>query len=142
MSLHDDTTVLKGYVAWLDGRIAASFEECSASKLSLDRERQVFERLGSHENILRYYGLVEVQQSIHSLRLERALHGNLRSFIRVNDPVPLPQRLTWVADLAAGLAYIHSKKVFHCDFSCRNVFLTGENAVKIGDFGGGGGKIG
>jgi serine/threonine protein kinase len=45
-------------------------------------------------------------------------------------------RLTWVIDLAAGLAYIHSKKVFHCDFSCRNIFLTGENVVKIGDFGG------
>jgi len=33
---------------------------------------------------------------------------------------------------------MHSKKVYHCDFSCRNVLLTEENVVKIGDFGGAG----
>ena len=47
-------------------------------------------------------------------------------------------RLAWAEGLAAGQAHIHSKRVYHCDFSCRNVFLTDDNMIKIGDFGGAG----
>lgn len=34
------------------------------------------------------------------------------------------------------MAYMHSKGVFYCDFSCRNVFVFDDWVVKIGDFGG------
>lgn len=38
-------------------------------------------------------------------------------------------------DVAAGLAYVHSRKVQHADLSCRNLFLFDGFRVKIGDFG-------
>lgn len=38
--------------------------------------------------------------------------------------------------MGAGLDYIYSRGVIHCDFSCRNVFLTAQRQIKIGDFGG------
>ena len=142
MSLYDQkkTTVLKGYIVVLDGRAAYGMENEERRKRSLDLEYQVYERLGSHRNILRCLGWVQVQEHARSLHLEYASKGSLRSFIETNAacPVGMPLRLTWAADLAAGLVHIHSKSVYHCDFSCRNVFLTGDDVVKIGDFGGSG----
>jgi len=136
--LYDNTTVLKGYVVVLDGRVTNRFEEVESRKRSLELEHQVYERLGLHQNILRCYGWVQVQEHARSLRLEYASKGSLRSFIETSRPVGMSLRITWAVDLAAGQAYIHSKSVYHCDFSCRNVFLTDHDVVKIGDFGGAG----
>ncbi len=138
VSRYDGTTVLKGYVVWLDGRERISFESQESPKRSLDREREIYERLGTQPCILGYYGVVALKPDVHSLRLEYASNGDLRSFIRANEPdsISISQRLTWAIDLASGLSYIHSKGVFHCDFSCRNIFVTKDKSVKIGDFGG------
>ncbi|KAG4439044.1 hypothetical protein IFR05_005472 [Cadophora sp. M221] len=38
--------------------------------------------------------------------------------------------------IAGGMAHIHSQNIFHCDFSCRNIFVFEDWVVKIGDFGG------
>lgn len=78
-----------------------------------------------------------MQPGVFSLRLELASKGSLRHFIETNasDTVGILQRLAWAVDVVAGMAYIHSKGVFHCDFSCRNIVLTEENVVKICDFG-------
>ena len=38
--------------------------------------------------------------------------------------------------IASALAHMHSKGVFHCDLSCRNIFLLDDWVVKVGDFGG------
>lgn len=47
ISRYDDTTVLKGCVVWLDGRERISFESQELPKYSLDREREVYGRLGT-----------------------------------------------------------------------------------------------
>jgi serine/threonine protein kinase len=142
VSLYDqkETSVLKGYVVVLDGRVVYAAEDEEGRKRSLDLEHQAYKRLGSHDNILHYKGQVEVQKNVHSLHLEYASKGSLRSFIETNAacPVGMPLRLKWAVDLAAALVHIHSKRVYHCDFSCRNVFLTKDDVVKIGDFGGAG----
>ncbi|KAF1913477.1 kinase-like domain-containing protein, partial [Ampelomyces quisqualis] len=52
--------------------------------------------------------------------------------------IALALRLRWATDVAAGLAHVHSKGVFHCDLSCRNVLLTEQSVVKVCDFGGAG----
>jgi serine/threonine protein kinase len=137
VSLYDETTVLKGYVVVLNGRVTNFMENEEAKKRSLNQEYEVYKRLARHKSILQCIGQVEVEPNVHSLHLELASKGSLRSFIKANvpDDFGLPLRLAWVMDLATGLAYMHSKRVFHCDFSCRNVLLTGRDAVKICDFG-------
>jgi serine/threonine protein kinase len=138
VSAYDETTVLKGYLVVLDGQVTDLFSNVERSKRALAVEYQVYERLGQHSNILKCFGWVEVQPNAFSLRLELALKGNLRSFIETTDSsqVAVSFRLTWARDLAAGLAHIHSRRVFHCDFSCRNALLTEKSVVKICDFGG------
>ncbi|KAF1364701.1 kinase-like protein [Lizonia empirigonia] len=140
VSAHDEKTVLKGYYVVHNGRLTTSFCNVERSQRSLNVEYQAYQRLGQHKNILKCFGWVEVQPGAHSLRLEFASQGNLRSYIETTNSsqVGLSVRLSWAIDLAAGLAHIHSQRVFHCDFSCRNVVLTEQNIVKVCDFGGAG----
>ena len=37
--------------------------------------------------------------------------------------------------MAEALAYVHSQKVLHRDLKLANIFLDGDQHVKIGDFG-------
>jgi len=37
--------------------------------------------------------------------------------------------------IASAVAHMHSQGVFHCDVSCRNIFLLDDRVVKVGDFG-------
>lgn len=41
----------------------------------------------------------------------------------------------WFVQLCLALDYIHGRKVLHRDLKTQNVFLTGNNTVKLGDFG-------
>ncbi|KAH9224965.1 kinase-like domain-containing protein, partial [Leptodontidium sp. 2 PMI_412] len=44
--------------------------------------------------------------------------------------------LQMAVQISGGMTHIHSQNVFHCDFSCRNIFVFEDWLVKIGDFGG------
>lgn len=132
----DGETVLKGYQVWEGGKIRAKFEESSEEELS--RENQIYELLGEHPQILKCFGLEEVHTGIFSLRLELASLASVREYIETNpdNPPPLQTRSQMALDVATGIAYIHSRGVWHSDISCRNFFLFSDFRVKIGDFGG------
>jgi len=111
-------------------------EENGCEKL-LAKEDHVYRLLGEYPHILRCYGLVEVHPSVHSLRLERALHGNVREFIRNYKTTPLSEegRLNMALGVSSAIAHMHSKNIIHCDISCRNLLLFPGWRVKVGDFG-------
>jgi serine/threonine protein kinase len=130
----DERFVLKGYEVWLSGRRYGRIGNVD-SKAALALEDTIYKRLGTHPCILKYDGQVLVTEDIYSLKLERAL-GNLRRLI-LNCPAPTePTRLKMAMQISCGMVYMHSKNVFHCDFSCRNVFVFEDWRLKIGDFGG------
>ncbi|KAI9766115.1 MAG: hypothetical protein M1839_005031 [Geoglossum umbratile] len=130
----DERFVLKGYEVWRDGRCYGRMGNTN-SKASLELEDIVYQRLGAHPHILEYDGQVLVRADVYSLKLERAL-GNLRKLI-LECPAPIERtRLEMAIQISCGMAYMHSMNVFHCDFSCRNVFVFKDWLLKIGDFGG------
>jgi len=43
--------------------------------------------------------------------------------------------LTWFIQIALGVRYIHRKNILHRDLKTKNIFITGDNIIKLGDFG-------
>lgn len=43
--------------------------------------------------------------------------------------------ISWLFQVARGMNYLSSRRVFHGDLAARNVLLSDENVVKICDFG-------
>jgi serine/threonine protein kinase len=136
VSLYDTSTVLKGYQVWHNGQCHRSLEPDDFSKKSLDREHTVYQRLGVHPNILRYYGRVDLAPGVYSLRFELAERGSLRDLVVSTKAPPIGIRLWLAWQTSLALAYIHSKSVVHGDISCRNILICQDWIVKISDFGG------
>ena len=67
-----------------------------------------------------------VMEYVEGGDLEMALRRDARNF---------PQRIRWMQQIAEGLAYAHQEGVIHRDLKLRNVFVTRNQTVKIGDFG-------
>jgi serine/threonine protein kinase len=98
----------------------------------LEREKLVYERLGRHSGILRYFGAVE-----KAIILQFASETSIRQyFARQTHHVPLFTKLRWVEQLVDAVCFIHIRGVLHGDLSCHNVFLDGGLNVKLGDFAG------
>ena len=132
--MDDDCFVLKGSEVWLNGRCYGRTGNVDSQK-TLALEDTIYQRLGPHPHILKYDGKLLVREDTYSLKLERAL-GNLRNLI-LACPVPAEQtRLKMAMQISCGMAHAHSRNVFHCDFSCRNVLVFTDWLLKIGDFGG------
>lgn len=123
--------VIKATGFWLDGEMydhAALAEDTSET---FKREGAIYDTLGSHEHILKSYGVAylpaaqseepgptaESEREAWALKLERAPHGNLRERILKGDKLPMAQRLDMALDLAETLQYIHSRGVMWGDIS-------------------------
>ncbi|OBT68265.1 hypothetical protein VE03_02356 [Pseudogymnoascus sp. 23342-1-I1] len=98
----------------------------------MERERRVYQRLGHHDRILRYYGDLG-----DDIILQYACHGSIRQYLSSQTkPVALSLKLGWIEHIAEAVAFIHPKNVLHSDISCNNVFLDQSLSVKPGDFAG------
>ncbi|KAH7317304.1 kinase-like domain-containing protein [Rhexocercosporidium sp. MPI-PUGE-AT-0058] len=132
----DNITVLKGYQVWFDGNLVFDYGATCEERLA--REAAIYKHLGKHPRILTCFGLEEVHPGVHSLRLEMAPLGCIRTYIRknANSPPPIQHRLQMALDVATGLNYMHLRGAMSCDLSCTNLFVFDELRVKLGDFGG------
>lgn len=95
----------------------------------LDRgivERQALGRLGSHPNIIGYFG----EATPNSIVLERGIP--LLSPERIGL-VPTQKKLAWIRDVAEGLLYIHQQGIIHADVGCENIVIV-DGQLKIIDF--------
>ncbi|GIM07965.1 hypothetical protein Vretimale_12047, partial [Volvox reticuliferus] len=96
--------------------------------------------LGQHPNIIRFIGICTSPPrivteyykmgSLYSL-LKEARQGN----IRTREKLAWDKRLIMLKDIAAGMAYLHSRDYIHGDLRSPNVFVTEDQHLKIGDFG-------
>lgn len=98
----------------------------------LQRETLVYERLGRHSNIAKYFG-----STADGIVLERGecLRNVLRQ--RGKNSKRDSEKLNWAIQ-AAGLAYMHSLNVVHADVGPHNLILVDANRIKWLDFEGSG----
>ena len=101
-----------------------------------------------HENIVRFLGLCRGDDSgprsndaFTSLFVVQELcASDLRGLLV--DTLPIMDLSAWsntvlriAREMAAGMAYLHSREIAHRDLKPENVFLTQDGTVRIGDFG-------
>nr|WQM43603.1 testis-specific serine kinase 4 [Eurycea tynerensis] len=99
----------------------------------LPREVQVMKTL-RHRHIINFYQAIETTSRVY-LVLELAPSGD--AVERLQKVGPLPECLAgkWFAQLARGMAYIHSKGIVHRDLKLENLLLDKKSNIKISDFG-------
>ncbi|KAF3857924.1 hypothetical protein F7725_011125, partial [Dissostichus mawsoni] len=104
-----------------DQVMAMKMNKISSNRANMLREVQLMNRL-CHPNILRWY--------INGGNLEQLLDGN--------NHLSWPMRVKLACDIASGLAYLHSKGIFHRDLTSKNCLIKCEDtgyAAVVGDFG-------
>lgn len=91
-----------------------------------------------HPNIVDYIGSY-VEEGSLIIIMEYCDVGDLSYHIKKRNKEEKKftedEVLNWFIQISMALVYIHSKKVLHRDIKASNIFLTGNNTVKLGDFG-------
>lgn len=87
-----------------------------------------------HENVMTYCGVGSLQNTCSVLIMERA-EQNLSSFIERSTALEPKNKLLILTGIANGLAYLHSKSIFHGDLKPPNILIVPEVTPKISDYG-------
>jgi serine/threonine protein kinase len=67
--------------------------------------------------------------------LERAENGTVADYILTSDRSPLlKQRLTWCREATEAVAWIHARRILHCDIQPTNLLLDKKLHIKLSDF--------
>ncbi|PCH43815.1 hypothetical protein WOLCODRAFT_138608 [Wolfiporia cocos MD-104 SS10] len=95
-------------------------------------------RAGGHPNVLAYIDSWEEDETLF-IRTELCANGNFAHFlVTYGRKYPrLDEGRVWriLAELSAGLNYIHKHGVLHLDLKPDNIFISQSGRLKIGDFG-------
>nr|XP_028577928.1 serine/threonine-protein kinase Nek3-like isoform X2 [Podarcis muralis] len=89
-----------------------------------------------HPNIVAYLESFEDDGHLYIV-MEYCDDGDLMQKIKLQKGKLFPEDtiLNWFAQICLGLKYIHDKRVLHRDIKSKNIFLTQNGKVKLGDFG-------
>ncbi|KAF8063355.1 kinase-like domain-containing protein [Lyophyllum atratum] len=85
----------------------------------------------SHANLLPIYGLYRYAMSL-CLVSPWMEHGDVSNFLREH---PDANRALLVADVAYGVAYLHSNDIIHGDLKGANILVNGSRRACLADFG-------
>ena len=91
-----------------------------------------------HPNVVSYIDSF-LEQGVLIIVMEYCEVGDLGYHIKLkakkNEYFTEEEVLNWFTQICLALEYIHGRKVLPRDLKASNIFLTGNNFVKLGDFG-------
>ncbi|KFP64019.1 Serine/threonine-protein kinase Nek3, partial [Cariama cristata] len=108
----------------------------SSSDLGNSRKEAVLLAKMKHPNIVAYKESFEADGHLYIV-MEYCDDGDLMQKIKHQRGNLFPEDtiLHWFVQMCLGVKHIHDKRVLHRDIKSKNVFLTQNGKVKLGDFG-------
>lgn len=99
--------------------------------LDIAKEASIYHRIGPHERLVRILG-----HSRNGLILEHMTNGDLKTYMKAQESIPLSQKMKWAYQIAQAVSLLHSNGIIHCDIKPRNFLLDATLNIKIIDFSG------
>nr|XP_046245646.1 serine/threonine-protein kinase Nek3 isoform X2 [Scatophagus argus] len=106
------------------------------SKLENSRREAVLLSTMKHPNIVKFREAFEADDLL-CIVMEYCSGGDLLQRMRRQKTAQfcVDDILRWFAQMCAATQHIHDKRVLHRDLKSKNIFLTGNGTIKLGDFG-------
>ena len=93
-----------------------------------------FSRKITHNNVIRIYDFLKLSGN-YAISMEYFPSHTLGAEIKKKKPIPLGKALSWVKDIALGMAEAHQAGVVHRDLKPANLLINDDGLLKIVDFG-------
>ncbi|XP_030600547.1 serine/threonine-protein kinase Nek3 [Archocentrus centrarchus] len=106
------------------------------SKLESSRREAILLSRMKHPNIVAFREAFEADDLL-CIVMEYCSGGDLLQRIKQqkSHQFSLDNILKWFAEMCTGAKHIHDQRVLHRDLKSKNIFLTDDGTVKLGDFG-------
>ncbi|KAF7503563.1 hypothetical protein GJ744_003636 [Endocarpon pusillum] len=117
------------WIGQVDEITALKYPHTSEEMKRVRIEAKFLSVLGSHPRVVQSKGLTK-----DGLLLEFALNGNLNDYLITHPEVSLERRLAWCIQATEAVAYIHSKRVLHCDIRHDNLLPDADLDLKLAEF--------
>nr|CAI5868159.1 unnamed protein product [Callosobruchus analis] len=99
----------------------------------LPRELKILGNI-KHPNIVQVHQIIDMKHAVYMF-MDYCEKGDLLEYIRMHGPFTVEACQSIFKQVVDAVYYLHSLDVAHRDIKCENVFLTGKNYAKLGDFG-------
>ncbi|XP_078209191.1 focal adhesion kinase 1 isoform X12 [Callithrix jacchus] len=126
------------YISPENPALAVAIKTCKNCTSDSVREKFLQEALTmrqfDHPHIVKLIGVIT--ENPVWIIMELCTLGELRSFLQVRKySLDLASLILYAYQLSTALAYLESKRFVHRDIAARNVLVSSNDCVKLGDFG-------
>jgi serine/threonine-protein kinase len=106
----------------------------NASALRRLKQETLLARQIAHKNVIRVFDL-GVSEGLRFITMEFVEGSDLKSILEVRKKLPVEEALDLLGQITQGLSAAHSEGVVHRDLKPQNILVSGNNRVRIVDFG-------
>uniref|UniRef100_A0A0N4ZXC1 Tyrosine-protein kinase n=1 Tax=Parastrongyloides trichosuri TaxID=131310 RepID=A0A0N4ZXC1_PARTI len=85
-----------------------------------------------HTNLLQFYGILESDSKIRIL--EFCPGGSLSSHLKRDKEITMEELYLYCYEISRGMEYLHRKNCIHKNLQCKNVLVSTQGSLKIGDY--------
>ncbi len=117
------------YIGEIDETTVLKYAQPGENPDQVRIEAKILDVLGPHPRIIQSQGLTE-----HGLLLEFMPNGNVYDYLLAHPDVSLDRRLVWCVQAAEAVAFIHSRRVLHCDIRHDNFLVDANLDLRLADF--------